>query len=42
VTALDTAFYRGRLTIIVFGGLAEFKRELIWARSGEDARAPRR
>jgi DNA invertase Pin-like site-specific DNA recombinase len=34
-TWADTATPHGRLMLTVLGGLAEFERELIWARTGE-------
>src|SRR4051812_31092148 len=38
----DTTTPHGRLMLTVLGGLAEFERELIRARTGEGASAPRR
>jgi DNA invertase Pin-like site-specific DNA recombinase len=38
----DTTTAHGRLMLTVLGGLAEFERELIRARTGEDRRRARR
>lgn len=41
-TWADTTASHGRLMLTVLGGLAEFERELIWARTGEGlGRVPR-
>jgi DNA invertase Pin-like site-specific DNA recombinase len=37
----DTTTPHGRLMVVVIGGLAEFERELIRARTGKAASAPR-